>query len=168
MNTKKYFKYLDLNGAMLTLRNKTFRHAKPSSFNDSEDLTTAGVFLDFDVSLEKLPKVFIDVVVANLETQPTCKSPTKEKVQALQLMLREKPELINVIKNNFKSNPVYSDTDYFRALAGKHIQDINDFMQSYRVLCVTTTNDSEEMWQKYAQGHEGVALMIEPNKHRHP
>jgi len=146
MDFNKYFKYLDLNGAKLTLRNQTFRHAKPSSFNDSEDLTTAGVFLDLNDALDKLPQAFIDVVVANLETQPTCESPIKEKVQEMQLMFQTNPEPADVINNDTQNNAVYNDTEYFHALADKHVQDINNFMQSYRVLCVTATNNSEEMW----------------------
>jgi hypothetical protein len=30
------YKYLDVQGAKLTLGNNTFRHAKPSTFNDVE------------------------------------------------------------------------------------------------------------------------------------
>ena len=33
------YKYLDVTGAKLTLQNGTFKHAKPSDFNDLEDLT---------------------------------------------------------------------------------------------------------------------------------
>lgn len=32
------YKYLDVKGAKLTLGNDTFRHAKPSDFNDVEDM----------------------------------------------------------------------------------------------------------------------------------
>jgi hypothetical protein len=40
---------------------------------------------------------------------------------------------------------------------------INDFMQGYRVLCVTTLGDSERMWSGYAENHKGIALRIEGN-----
>jgi hypothetical protein len=38
------YKYLDFKGALLTLANKTFKHAKPSDFNDTEDLTLQSLF----------------------------------------------------------------------------------------------------------------------------
>ena len=38
------YKYLSVEGARLTLGNNTFWHAKPSTFNDSEDLKVAGMF----------------------------------------------------------------------------------------------------------------------------
>jgi hypothetical protein len=38
------YKYLDFQGAQLTLGNRTFKHAKPSDFNDTEDLTIQSTF----------------------------------------------------------------------------------------------------------------------------
>jgi hypothetical protein len=37
------YKYLDVQGAKLTLGNRTFKHAKPSDFNDTEDLTIQSI-----------------------------------------------------------------------------------------------------------------------------
>ena len=46
-----------MNGARLTLTNKTFKHAKPSTFNDTEDLTTASIFPEDDeVALKQLQR----------------------------------------------------------------------------------------------------------------
>ena len=42
-------------------------------------------------------------------------------------------------------------------------KDTNEFMQDYRILCVSTDNASERMWEDYAQDHEGIVLRIEPN-----
>jgi hypothetical protein len=54
------YKYLDVQGAKLTLENKCFRHSKPSYFNDTEDFTVwpapgsadteLGVFMGPEVS----------------------------------------------------------------------------------------------------------------------
>ena len=38
------YKYLSVQGAKLTLGNNTFKHAKPSDFNDIEDLTIQSIF----------------------------------------------------------------------------------------------------------------------------
>ena len=39
MTLPPLYKYLNVQGAKLTLGNRTFRHAKPSDFNDIEDMT---------------------------------------------------------------------------------------------------------------------------------
>jgi hypothetical protein len=38
-----------------------------------------------------------------------------------------------------------------------------EFMQGYRVLCVTTHKNSEKMWSDYGEDHKGAVLRIEPN-----
>jgi len=38
----------------------------------------------------------------------------------------------------------------------------NEFLQNYRVLCVTTDKASERMWREYAEGGQGIALRITP------
>src|SRR5205807_1411446 len=40
---------------------------------------------------------------------------------------------------------------------------INEFMQGIRILCVSELKDSERMWMRYAQGHEGIVLRITPS-----
>ena len=50
-----------------------------------------------------------------------------------------------------------------RALFEVCLKEINEFMQGYRVLCVTAHLESEKMWSKYADNHKGIALRIEPN-----
>jgi hypothetical protein len=36
-------------------------------------------------------------------------------------------------------------------------------MQGYRILCVSSRKDSECMWDRYAEGHQGIVLRISPN-----
>jgi hypothetical protein len=44
MSLPPLYKYLDVNGAKLTLGNRTFRHTKPSTFKNLEDMTVQHVF----------------------------------------------------------------------------------------------------------------------------
>jgi hypothetical protein len=163
MESTQFFKYLDLNGARLTLQNRTFRHAKPSSFNDTKDLTTGGVFSNPEQALSMLPNAFIDMLASNVDVAPTCASPMRERIQLMQQEMSSNPVIIDTFKNDNALNPVYGNTDYFRSLMSNHVRDINEFMQDYRVLCVTTSSISEHMWQKYAQNHQGIVLCIKPN-----
>jgi hypothetical protein len=60
-------KYLSLQGAMLTLENQTFRHAKPSDFNDTQDMTIQSIFPEAtEVALEKLSENIPDVILKRL------------------------------------------------------------------------------------------------------
>ncbi len=86
------YKYLDVQGAKLTLGNNTFRHAKPSTFNDLEDLTIKSIFPEeVDVALEKLATGFIDVILTNLDEEPTCGEALAKKIAELQEIFKAKP-----------------------------------------------------------------------------
>jgi len=159
-------KYLDVQGAKLTLGNRTFKHSKPSDFNDTEDLTIQSIFPEeTEEALNKLAEGHADVMLQHLNDPPTCDSPMKEKVALIQRIFRECPETADVVKTEMakRGRDWVFDVDYMRARAEMFIEEINEFMQSYRVLCVTTDKASEEMWFDYAEKHKGVALRIEPN-----
>jgi len=55
------------------------------------------------------------------------------------------------------------DVDYWRERSKAFVEEINAFMQGYRVLCVTTNKDSDQMWEGYAEKHKGIVLRIVPN-----
>lgn len=160
------YKYLDVRGAKLTLGNGTFKHAKPSDFNDIEDLTIQSIFPEeTEEALKKLANGFTDVILQRLDDPPTCISPTKEMIELFQRVYRTNPKAAEIIKadlSNEEGGPIY-DVDHMRERSKVYIKEINDFMQEYRVLCVTTRRDSEEMWSTYAEDHKGVMLRIEPN-----
>ncbi len=152
MTLPPLYKYLDVSGAKLTLGNKTFKHARPSDFNDVNDLTIQSIFPeDTEEALKKITGGFTDVILRHLDEEPTCSSPMKEKIRVIQQVYRANP-----------GKRIY-DVEYHRDRAQAHIVEINDFMRSYRVLCVSTHKDSERMWTEYAEKHKGVSLRIQPN-----
>ncbi len=55
------------------------------------------------------------------------------------------------------------DVGYWRQHSKAFVEDINAFMQTYRVLCVSTNKDSEPMWEGYAEKQKGIVLRIVPN-----
>ena len=166
MTLPPLYKYLNVRGAKLTLSNRTFRHAKPSDFNDIEDMTVQSIFAEeTEAALKRLSEGFIDVILAHLNDPPTCASPMREKLILIQQAYRNNPkaaELAKAVLAKGDAKPLF-DVEHMRARALTHIKDINEFMQRWRVLCVTTNNDSEKMWFEYAESHKGVALRIEPN-----
>jgi len=160
------YKYLDFQGALLTLRNRTFKHAKPSDFNDIEDLTLQSIFPEeTEVALKKIERSFTDVILRHLNDPPTCSSPMKEQVALIQYVYRTDPNAADVVKAEMASEgaePVF-DVNHMRMLFGAVVEEINERMQASRVLCVTTHKDSEKMWADYAENHKGITLRIEPN-----
>jgi hypothetical protein len=160
------YKYLDVQGAKLTLGNGTFKHAKPSDFNDTEDLTIQSIFSEeTEIALQKLSNGFTDMILQNLYKPPTCSSPMKEKVARIQQIYRANPKAAELVKAELSKGgrkPIH-DVEHMRARANEFVQEINDFMQDYRVLCMTEHKDSEVMWYGYAENHKGIALRIEPN-----
>ncbi len=160
------YKYLDLQGASLTLRNRTFKHAKPSDFNDTEDLTIQRVFSEeAATALDNLVGGVTGVILQHLNDPPACDSPMKEKVALIQQVLRAKPEAAELIKAELAKGggEAVFDVEPMRGRVEAFVNEINEFMQGYRVLCVTTHKDSERMWTDYANNHKGIALRIEPN-----
>jgi hypothetical protein len=160
------YKYLDLKGAKLTLGNSTFKHSKPSDFNDTEDLTIQSIFPEeTEAALKKLENGFTDVILQHLNDPPTCSSPMREKLALIQYGYRNNPGLVEKMKAELAKmgrKPLF-DVEYMRARSEAFIDEINEFMQGYRVLCVTTHKDSERMWLDYAENHKGIALRIEGN-----
>jgi hypothetical protein len=165
MTLPPLYKYLDVSGAKLTLGNRTFKHAKPSDFNDTEDLTIKSIFAeDTEEALKKIAGAFTDVILRHLNEEPTCSSPMKEKIKIIQQIYRANPGAADLVRaERINVGEQIDSVEYLRKQAQAHIAEINEFMQGYRVLCVTTHKDSERMWAEYAEKHRGVSLRIQPN-----
>jgi DNA polymerase III epsilon subunit-like protein len=78
---------------------------------------------------------------------------------------RANPNAAAIVKAEMLKNPdaAMLNLESLRALSTSTLSWINEFMQRYRVLCVTTHNDLEQMWSGYAENHKGIALRIEGN-----
>lgn len=165
MTPPPLYKYLDVSGAKLTLGNRTLKHAKPSDFNDTEDLTIQSIFAeDTEEALKNIASGFTDVILRHLDEEPTCSSPMKEKIGVIQQVYRANPGAHDLVRAELMSpgKRIY-DVEYHRDRAQAYIAEINEFMQGYRVLCVSIHKDSERMWTEYAEKHKGVSLRIQPN-----
>jgi hypothetical protein len=149
------YKFLDVEGAKKTLGNRCFRHAKPSSFNDTEDLTAAGIFRESaEEAIAIMAANLIDVIVKNLHKPPMCTSKAlRANVESFQNVLKRNPALAPNLKLSIVSNMAIFNLSapVMSSLADGTINDINTLMQRHRVLCVTTVIDSEKMWLGYAQ-----------------
>jgi Protein of unknown function (DUF2971) len=166
MSLPPLYKYLDVRGAKLTLGNQTFKHSKPSDFNDIEDLTIQSIFPEeLETALKKLSDGFTDVIVKNVDAIATCGPELRKQVAIIQQVYRKHPEAAEAVKEEVRKNPYkYSlDVEQMRERSEAHVKEINALMQDWRVFCVSVHNDSERMWMEYAQGHTGIALRIEPS-----
>ena len=80
----------------------------------------------------------------------------------MQAVYRANPSAAEIVKQGMIENPAYT-LEAMRMRNATFVKEINDFMQGYRVLCVTTLIDSKQMWDRYAQDGKGFALRIVPN-----
>lgn len=161
------YKYLDVPGAKLTLQTGRFRHAKPSSFKDLEELTILSIFPESEeVALTEMKNCFVDILLENIDTPPTCANPqTKAKIALMQGALKKNPNAAKILREANEKEPLSSfyNVDHMKERNRSFIKELNEFMQGHRILCVSKRNDSEKMWDIYAQDHHGILLRILPN-----
>lgn len=160
------YKYMGVQGAKLTLGNRTFRHAKPSTFNDVEDMTIQSLFpIDVEAALEELVRCFDDVILRHLNDRPTCSARMCEIISQIQQVYRLRPGALAAVRAELHAQGARGiyNIDAMRQFAQGAVMEINQHFQLYRVLCVSTQNASEKLWSEYAENHSGIALRIEPN-----
>jgi hypothetical protein len=160
------YKYLNVDGAKKTLGNRCLRFAKPSEYEDLEDMTVQSLFPDeLETALAILSDGFVDAIVANPYAPPTCAPRLRPAVAKLQKLFRENPQLAPFMKQALKNDPTKAglNVEYWRTRSEAFINETNEFMQNYRVLCVTSDRASERMWKEYAKDSQGIALRITPS-----
>ena len=167
MSAPKFYKYLDVNGAKLTLANRNFRHAKPSEFNDLEELTIRSIFPEDDeTALKQIEDGFTDVLLNHLDDTPTSlNEDIRKKVAVLQNIFKKNPEAAKRIKDAKAKGLVPSvfNLEGMKSRNLGYVNEINRHMQGWRILCVSASCDSEKMWTRYAEDHKGIVLRIVPN-----
>jgi hypothetical protein len=161
------YKYLDVQGAKLTLQNRTFKHAKPSTYNDTEDLTASALFPEDDeTALKQIEAGFVDLLLEHINDRPTCLSPKiRLQVALLLAMLKSNPGAAEIIKQEMGKGEGlrYFDLEHMKNRNRDFVAEINLQRQNWRIFCVSTLNTSERMWNEYAEFHTGIALRIIPN-----
>ncbi len=126
------YKYLDVNGAKLTLGNRTFRHAKPSTFKDLEDMTVQSVFPEeVEAALATLSNGCVDVILENVNEPPTCNERLRASVTELQGIFRQNPDVADAVREELRNNPEINvfDVEHMRGEIEAFLKDINEFMQ---------------------------------------
>jgi Protein of unknown function (DUF2971) len=167
MSMPPLYKYLDVQGAELTLTNKTLKHAKPSAFNDTEELTIRSIFPEDDeTALRQLETGFVDILLRHLDDRPTCLNlQLRTKVALLQRIFKTKPEAAKAIKEKMAEGkgPEILNLEQMKKRNRDFIAEINLYMQGMRILCVSSLFDSERMWTRYAEDHKGIVLRLCPD-----
>jgi hypothetical protein len=103
-------------GAKLTLANRTFRHAKPSTFQDLEDMTIKSVFPeDVEAALGKLSDNCVDIIVENIDVAPTCSPGLGKTVKKLQAILKADPGQIETLRKQMKELGVFDASECVRS-----------------------------------------------------
>ena len=165
MTSPPLYKYLNIAGARLTLGNRCFRHAKPSSFNDTEDLTIRSLFPEDDeTALAIIENGFTDLLLRHVDDEPTCLNERMRlQLKCILAAFKANPDAARILKEAKKDLSSVFNLERLKQRHLDHVAEINTFMQGFRILCVSSRKDSERMWDRYAQGHSGVVIKISPN-----
>src|SRR5258708_36928603 len=108
-----------------------------------------------------------DILLRHLNDTPTIENPKlRASITTMQRVFRENPGAVQIVKDGLRKSSVFT-LDQMRTKNASFVDEINDFMQGYRILCVSTLNDSERMGERYAQSNEGIVLRITPNAKKH-
>jgi Protein of unknown function (DUF2971) len=160
-----FYKYLSVEGARLTLGNRCFKHAKPSTFNDIEDLTVRSLFPEDDeTALAIIENGFTDLLLKHVDDVPTCiNEGLRAKVALILAAFKANPDAARVVKESKKTMPSVFNLKQMKQRHLDFVAEINAFMQGFRILCVSSRKNSERMWDRYADGHKGIVLKIAPN-----
>lgn len=165
MTLPPLYKYLDITGARLTLQNQTFKHSNPSDFTDKEDMTVISAFPDdIKTACIKIQNSIADCLANNVDRQPTCKGQFQDAVRELQALCRQ-PNGLLILKKVLQEENTESlfDINHLTKFAAAFVDNINEFMQRFRVFCICELVDSIKMWEEYAENHQGIALRVHPN-----
>ncbi len=102
------YKYFDVQGATLTLTNRTLKHSKPSYFNDVEDLTIKSIFPESDdVALDVMNSWLTDIILRNLNAIPATENESQRvKILQIQSIYRTNPKAVDIVKKAMKERPV--------------------------------------------------------------
>lgn len=161
------YKYLDIKGTKLTLENRTFRHAKPSDFNDDMDMTVQSLFPESEeMALKIIMENYIDILQKNLNKPIThLNSEIRCKLNLIQQTFRENSDTAQLVKSHTQNDRVSDiyDLEHIKKFSHSSINKLNELLQNYRIFCVSEKNNSTRMWENYAQKHKGIVLRILPN-----
>lgn len=153
-NARRYFKYLDGNGARPTLTNRTLRWSRPSRFNDLFDMAQP-YSTDFDS--EFVTNRALDLMWERLEN-PGQRPPLNPLGALLEVarpiylnMGREQfyREMLPGIQETLATQPARMEA--FGAEIVEHLRRV-------KVLCLSSTNDNNALWGLYAERHRGLVL----------
>jgi len=105
----------------------------------------------------------------NLDRTPTCVSPRmKQQIGALQAIFKSNPGAARALKDAVQKEPLstFYHLDHMKEFTKNSIEELNEFFQGYRILCVCGRIDSVKIWDLYAENHKGIALRILPNEEK--
>jgi hypothetical protein len=89
-------------------------------------------------------------------------------VSVLQAAFRRNPGLAGKMKHAHAkkgARGIY-DIEQVRTRSEAFLEELNEFLQRHRVLCVSTQNLSAKMWERYADDGNGIVLRITPNQEK--
>jgi len=150
-----FFKYLSAGGAVSILKNSSLRWSSPLTFNDPFDVPrelTVGIEAD---EIRKATGIIFRELMQNPPADTSFLAPkVKEIVELVKAGITD--DVRREILAGLDTPVPFSQgiTEALRGLRGQWKEWINDF----RILCLTEGPDHVAMWHHYADEYKGVVL----------
>lgn len=151
---EKFFKYMTANTALKVLNNNTIRWSSPIEFNDPFDVPRE---LAYDVDTKELKLAIFSILLKLIEENNSDISHLTENVQRVLKLIRSSKKLT---KGSITSILSDKESQIFELSSGlEELRKVwRAFIPEFRILCLTTRNDSASMWYHYADKYKGVTL----------
>jgi hypothetical protein len=151
---KRYFKYMTRAVGKTVLENRTLRWGTPRTWKDPYDLQ-----FDFktDIDYAAVKPIVLDKLwVAHYGETP---APAENELGKVIRLLRGKfPRLTREEFDNEFGNSI---DECFRKIQDglpKLQKELQTLMANSKILCLTDASDNAEMWESYAEKHQGIVI----------
>lgn len=150
-----FFKYVTIETAKITLVNKTLRWSSPLLFDDPYDVTRE---LAAGIKPSEIQQCVIDTLVELVKK-------SEEEPPELNPLARQLFDLFKIAKRNNQLDKVIIElreskeelAAYSPALGELRVM-WQQWLPTFRILCLSARNDIALMWSKYAENYKGVVL----------
>ncbi|MEQ1789713.1 MAG: DUF2971 domain-containing protein [Rickettsiales bacterium] len=110
---------------------------------------------------------FNDVILKNLHREPTStNSQMRAMITLIQQCYRNNPDAADLVEETLKKDAISNiyNIERIRETSQQTVNMINKSLQEFRILCVSKNNDTNRMWEEYAEKGQGIAIRIAPSQ----
>lgn len=162
-NHRSLFKYLDINGAVPTIKNGTLKFTSPTALNDPFDVSIQTLFAYDHLNLENHMDAFLDLLYSNEKFPPHNGSYLGKMFEYIHNNLNN---LTGEQKLALRQDMIATNVmniEKMRVTADETLDKFQMMFDSSGFFCASKRYDNQLLWAHYADKHQGVVLEFVPN-----